>query len=205
MQVDNTSNLEELEKQIASCYECALWQGRTCTVPGDGNPQAEIMFVGEGPGEQEDSQGLPFVGRSGEMLTRTLLDIGLNREDVYIANMVKCRPPGNRNPSPEEVEKCRPYLEKQIELIEPKLIVPLGKVAASYLLGREIKITKERGFIDVLPFNTDILLLIAYHPSYVIRNRKSKVERDFREDLKAARNIVYGESANDELFTGSAG
>jgi len=121
------SELTELYEEIAVCQRCELAKGRTQTVPGDGSEKAEIMFIGEAPGFHEDRQGRPFVGAAGQFLDELLASIGLKREDVYIANVIKCRPPGNRAPLPDEIEACRPYLDQQIELIQPKLIVTLGR------------------------------------------------------------------------------
>src|SRR5574338_55867 len=188
--------LSALNFEIAYCNKCPLHLGRTCAVPGAGHRFAELMLVGEGPGEQEDLQGLPFVGRSGNLLTEALLQAGLTRDDVFIANVVKCRPPNNRDPLPEEVAACRPYLNRQIELIRPKVIVALGRIAAGYLLEREIKITKERGKLDFLPHNPDVIVSIVYHPSYVLRNRKTQVERDFFQDILDARSLLYGNIAS---------
>lgn len=186
------SDISCLNKEILECTQCALHVGRTHAVPGVGNPTAELMIVGEAPGEEEDRQGLPFVGRSGHLLTGTLGKIGLNREDIFIANIVKCRPPKNRDPLPGEVEKCSPFLRKQVELVRPKVIVALGRVAATQLLNRHVKITKEHGSLDFLPFDEDVLVSIVYHPSYVLRNRNTQIEKDFYEDLLQARNIAYG-------------
>jgi len=184
--------LEDLELEIANCSFCPLHEGRTNPVPGAGNPNADIMFIGEGPGQREDEQGLPFVGRSGNLLIEGLTRVGLNRSDVYITNVVKCRPPNNRDPLPEEAEICKlHYLTRQIEIIRPKLIVTLGRIAASYILERPVRITKERGHLDAFPLDPDILVMIVYHPSYVLRNRP-KLEKDFFEDILQAKEIVYG-------------
>lgn len=188
--------LVELDAKCGSCKKCDLHKHRSQVVLGDGHPEAELMFIGEGPGEQEDKQGRPFVGRSGQLLDKALEAADFARHHVYIANIVKCRPPLNRDPAPEEVEQCMPYLRKQIEIIRPELIVTLGRVAASYLLGRQIKITKERGRYDILPFNDDILVKIVYHPSYVLRNRNTQVEVDFFQDILDARKVAYGEPLN---------
>lgn len=193
--------LSALNFEIAYCKKCPLHLGRTCAVPGAGHRFAELMFVGEGPGEQEDLQGMPFVGRSGELLTQALLHAGLTRDEVFIANVVKCRPPNNRDPLPEEVASCRPYLDKQIELIRPKVVVALGRIAAGYLLEREIKITKERGKLDFLPRNPDVIVSIVYHPSYVLRNRHTQVERDFFQDILDARSLIYGNISSPAAST----
>ncbi|MBD3261013.1 MAG: uracil-DNA glycosylase [Candidatus Altiarchaeales archaeon] len=199
--MDTISNISGLDGLIKDCTKCALHLGRTQAVPGVGNTDAELMLVGEGPGEEEDRQGLPFVGRCGQLLTTTLVEVGLNREDVFITNVVKCRPPKNRDPLPEEVAECQPFLKKQVELIKPKVIVALGRIAAAHLLGRSVKITKEHGSLDVLPFNEDVLASIIYHPSYVLRNRNTQIERDFHNDLLEARNIAYGAVAPYQVST----
>lgn len=200
----NTPELSSLNFEIINCKRCSLHEGRSCAVPGAGYRYADLMIVGEGPGEEEDRQGLPFVGRSGQLLTETLVKIGLSREDVYITNMIKCRPPNNRDPLPIEVDMCRSYLERQVEIIQPKLIVALGRIAAGHLLGRQIRITKEHGNLDVLPFNQDVLVSIIYHPSYVLRNRNTQVETDFYQDLLEARNIAYGTVADNPVSAGGA-
>jgi len=163
------------------------------------------MIVGEAPGEQEDKECEPFVGRSGKLLTESLGKVGLERSDVFITNIVKCRPPNNRDPSPEEVATCMPWLGKQIAVARPKLIVALGRIAASHMLGRSIKITKEHGMIDVFPYDENILVSIIYHPSYVLRNRNTKIEEDFLYDLEDARRIAYGATTNAEIHAEGVG
>lgn len=195
----------ELSLEIIYCSKCELWEGCRSPVEGTGSVPANLMIVGEAPGEQEDQQGLPFVGRSGQLLTETFSKVGLTREDVFITNVVKCRPPGNRDPLPKEVATCREYLERQVELVQPKLIVALGRIAAAHLLGRQVKITKEHGMVDVLPFNENVLVSIIYHPSYVLRNRNTKIEEDFIFDLKEARNIAYGTTTASGIYEESVG
>ncbi|HVP28179.1 MAG TPA: uracil-DNA glycosylase [Myxococcota bacterium] len=177
-------SLEEVRDVLGECRRCRLCEGRTQIVFGDGNPRAEILFVGEGPGEQEDLRGMPFCGRAGELLTSMIeKGMGVSRRDVYICNVVKCRPPGNRTPLPDEVAACRPFLDGQIQAIRPKVIVALGKPAASLLLGRDIAITKVRGTwheyrgIPVMP---------TLHPAYVLRQYTPENRRLVWEDLKAA-------------------
>jgi DNA polymerase len=148
------------------------------------------MFIGEGPGEQEDLQGLPFVGRAGELLNEGLARAGLTREEVFITNLVKCRPPGNRNPHQGEIDACAGYLKAQIAAIQPELIVALGKVAAEYLLQRPVKITREHGSLDFLEDGT--CLMTVYHPAYVLRNQTSEVREAFFSALKDASEIAYG-------------
>lgn len=198
-------SLDLLTQEITACNLCPLSEGRTQAVPGVGDPQASLMIVGEGPGEAEDRQGLPFVGRSGQLLTETLVRVGLSREDVYITNVVKCRPPNNRDPLPSEVSTCQRYLEKQVDLIRPNLIVALGRIAAAHLLGRTIKITKEHGRLEPLPFNDEVLVSIVYHPSYVLRNRNTKIEEEFYQDLLEAKGIAYGHVAAHLVHEGGLG
>ncbi len=137
--------LEELREELGECTRCSLSRGRNNIVFGDGNPDAQLMFVGEAPGRAEDAQGLPFVGPAGRLLDRLLEDIGLNRGDVFIANVIKCRPPGNRDPITEETEACSPFLQEQIEIIRPRIICALGRVAAGFMMGKSVQITRIHG------------------------------------------------------------
>ncbi len=162
--------LLNVRKELGDCQRCQLSQGRTNIVFGEGNPFANLMIIGEGPGEREDQLGRPFVGRSGKLLDEVLAGNDLTRDDVYIANIVKCRPSGNRNPSPTEMEVCAPFLYKQIEAIAPRCIVTLGKVASEYLLKRNVKITQERGSTFECSSFPHIFLIPALHPSYILRN-----------------------------------
>jgi DNA polymerase len=162
------ANFSELEREALACRKCALAQGRTQVVFGAGDPAADLLFVGEGPGEQEDIQGIPFVGRAGQLLTRLIEGIGLSRENVYIANVVKCRPPGNRDPLPAEIEECSPYLEAQLRFIEPAVVVTLGNFATKLLLDTKEGITKLRG--REFPFRERAVLIPTFHPSAVLRN-----------------------------------
>jgi len=152
---------------------------------GVGNPQADLMFVGEGPGADEDIQGEPFVGRAGQLLTKIIEAIGLRREDVYIANVIKCRPPGNRNPEPDEVAQCEPFLFRQVDTVKPKVIVALGKFAAQCLLRSTEPITRIRG--KEFKYRESILMP-TYHPAYLLRNPSAK--RDVWEDMKRVRAIL---------------
>lgn len=175
--------LAEIEQRVSVCTRCRLSEGRTRTVFGSGNPAAELMFIGEGPGAEEDKQGLPFVGRAGELLTRIVQAIEMRREDIYIANVVKCRPPGNRDPQPDEVIACRGYLERQIELIQPRVIVALGRIAAQTLLGNEDPIGRMRGrWFKVLGVPT----MVTYHPAALLRNPALK--RPTWEDMQQVRD-----------------
>jgi uracil-DNA glycosylase family 4 len=162
-----------------------LSETRTNVVFGVGDPQADLMFVGEGPGEQEDLRGEPFVGRAGQLLTRLIEGIGLTRADVYIANVVKCRPPGNRTPTAEEALACAPFLDRQIELIAPRLIVALGKSAATRLLGTEASLASLRGKVHD---HGGIPVVVTYHPSYLLRSLPEKAKA--WEDLVFARRVL---------------
>jgi DNA polymerase len=172
----------------ADCSRCKLHTlGRRQVVFGVGNSNADLMFVGEAPGADEDIQGEPFVGRAGQLLTKIIEAIGLSRSDVYIANVIKCRPPGNRNPEPDEVEQCEPFLFRQIDTIKPKVIVALGKFAAQCLLKTEEPISKLRG----REFRyRDAILMPTFHPAYLLRNPSSK--REVWEDMKRVRAILNG-------------
>ena len=151
---------------VAGCTKCALAQGRTQVVFGSGSPSAELMFVGEAPGFHEDKQGVPFVGAAGQLLSKLLQGIGLEREDVYIANVLKCRPPGNRDPLPEEIEACEPHLWRQIELIQPKLICTLGNFATKLLSGKPTGITQVHGRPqDVVLGGNPVTLYPIFHPA----------------------------------------
>jgi len=159
---------EALERDACACTSCALAVGRTQVVFGAGDREADLVFVGEGPGAEEDRQGIPFVGRSGQLLTRLVEGIGLTRDDVYIANVVKCRPPGNRDPLPGEITACRPYLEAQLDLLRPAVVVTLGNFATKLLLDTKEGITKLRG--RSFPFRRgDSVVLPTFHPSAVLR------------------------------------
>ena len=165
-------DMESLRKMVEQCHLCDLSKSRHKVVFGEGDPHARLMFVGEGPGATEDSTGRPFVGRAGELLTRMIENVlHLHREQVYIANTVKCRPPGNRVPTPTEAFTCRPYLLKQIELIRPKIIMTLGATAYRYLTNDETPISRVRGHIIR---TSDYLLIPTFHPSYLLRNPSAK-------------------------------
>lgn len=176
--------LGEVRGVLGDCQRCGLAAGRTQIVFGDGNANADILFVGEGPGENEDLQGVPFVGRAGELLTQMIeKGMGLSRADVYICNIVKCRPPNNRNPLPPEVTACRPFLDGQIDAVGPRVIVTLGKPAASLLLGRDVAITRERGTWQAYRGTP---LMPTLHPAYVLRRYTPENRRAVWEDLMAA-------------------
>jgi uracil-DNA glycosylase family 4 len=175
----------ELETAVRSCTKCPLHATRTQTVFGVGHRRAQWMFIGEAPGGDEDRQGEPFVGRAGQLLNAILFAIGLKREEVYIANVLKCRPPGNRDPQPEEVIQCEPYLLRQIELIKPRLIVALGRHAAHSLLKTEVPLGKLRG--QRLSYH-GTPLIVTYHPAYLLRNPADK--RKVWDDLCLAKTVM---------------
>jgi uracil-DNA glycosylase family 4 len=187
--VYEAKSLEGLRAEIGDCRRCKLWSGRTHLVFGVGNPNAEVMFVGEGPGRDEDLQGEPFVGRAGQLLTDIITKgMKLKRADVYIANVVKCRPPENRNPEPDEVASCEPFLKKQIDLVRPKIIVALGKFAVQCLLQSKMPISRLRG---IWHDYHGVKLMPTFHPAYLLRNPGDKklVWEDIQkviQELKAA-------------------
>ncbi|MGO0122399.1 uracil-DNA glycosylase [Desulfothermobacter acidiphilus] len=179
--------MEELEAAVKSCRKCPLAEGRTHVVFGEGNPHALLMLIGEGPGAEEDRQGRPFVGPAGQLLDRILAACNIKREEVYIANIVKCRPPGNRVPTREEAETCLPYLIRQIELIKPGIIVLLGATALQYLVGGNARITKVRGqWIDSL-FGAKAMA--TYHPAALLRDPSKK--RPAWEDFQKIRDAYF--------------
>lgn len=185
-----TESLDDIKTEIGpACMRCKLCTlGRSQTVFGVGHPKARLMFVGEAPGEEEDKRGEPFVGRAGQLLTKIIEAIGLSREQVYIANVIKCRPPGNRNPEPDEVAACEPYLFRQIDVINPAVIVPLGKFAAQCLLKTTDPITRLRGRTFDYRGTT---LIPTFHPAYLLRNPSAK--REVWEDMKKVRAILQGD------------
>lgn len=177
------SDLAAVAAAVEACTRCRLAQGRQKTVFGSGNPGADLMLIGEAPGAEEDRQGLPFVGAAGELLTKIIQAIQMGREDVYIANILKCRPPGNRDPQPDEVAACRGYLERQIDLVRPKVIVALGRIAAQTLLGTDSPIGQMRGQwyrIKGIP------TMVTYHPAALLRNQALK--RPTWEDMQQVRD-----------------
>ena len=175
--------------EIGDCTRCKLHaQGRRQIVFGVGSPEADLMFVGEAPGADEDIQGIPFVGRAGQLLTKIIEAIGLKREDVYIANVIKCRPPGNRNPEQDEVETCEPFLFQQIDIIRPKVIVALGTFAARTLLRTLDPISRLRGRVYEY---RGAKLIPTFHPAYLLRNPASK--REVWEDMKVVRRLLQAE------------
>jgi DNA polymerase len=179
--------LEQIRQDLGDCRRCKLAPTRKTIVFGEGNPHAELVFIGEGPGADEDEQGLPFVGRAGKLLNRMMQTVGLKREDVYICNIVKCRPPGNRTPEKDEVDACSPFLYRQIEAIKPRLICCLGAPAVRTVLGIKEGITKIRGqFYDF----GSTKALATVHPAYVLRNPRE--EKILREDFEKIRDFLKG-------------
>lgn len=177
------ASLDELRKVVAACTLCELHRTRTQTVFGAGHPDADWLIIGEAPGFDEDRKGEPFVGRAGQLLTKMLLAIGLAREEVFIANILKCRPPDNRDPQQQEIMHCRPYLRRQIELIRPKIILAMGRVAAQALLDTDTAIGRLRG-IKHWYEDTQIPVVATYHPAYLLRSPQQK--RKAWDDLKFA-------------------
>lgn len=188
--------LNELREEVFKCKKCPLHLKKTNYVFGAGNPYARVMFVGEAPGADEDREGVPFVGRAGKLLTQLLKDIGLDRDkDVFIANVLKCRPPGNRDPLPSEIKACSPYLVKQIKIIKPDILVALGRFAAYFLSGRDkIPLSKLRGKILESVFGPK--LLVTYHPAAILRNpgRMHEIKNDFHLLKKFLETEVNKES-----------
>ncbi|MDD5411551.1 MAG: uracil-DNA glycosylase [Methylobacter sp.] len=160
-----------LQAEVASCTKCSLCKTRTQTVFGSGNKHADWMVIGEAPGQSEDQQGLPFVGNAGQLLTEMLRAIGLDRESVFITNVVKCRPPGNRDPKPNEIEACNEYLQRQQALVKPKIILAVGRIAAQALLKTDEPLAKLRGKVHIL---NDTPVVVVYHPAYLLRSLSDK-------------------------------
>jgi uracil-DNA glycosylase family 4 len=181
--------LDTIRQDIGDCTRCKLHRlGRSTIVFGVGNPSADLMFVGEAPGHDEDVQGIPFVGRAGQKLTQMIEAIGMTRDDVYIANVIKCRPPGNRNPEPDEVATCEPFLFRQVDIIQPRVIVALGTFATRSLLKTDDPISRLRGRVYIY---RGAKLIPTFHPAYLLRNPSCR--RDVWNDLKKVRAILTGE------------
>ena len=177
---------QQLLDDIYACDKCRLCGGRQNAVPGEGDAHAKLMFIGEGPGHDEDVQGRPFVGRSGELLNRMIAAIGLTREQAYICNIVKCRPPQNRNPEPDEAQACLPYLRAQVALVRPKIIVLLGSTAGRAVLGDQFRVTRDRGrWVE----KKGVWFMPTYHPSALLRDETLK--RPAWEDFKAVREKIH--------------
>lgn len=179
---------EALQSRVAACTACGLHRTRTQTVFGVGDRRADWMIIGEAPGAEEDRQGEPFVGRAGQLLNSMLRAVGLRREQVYIANILKCRPPRNRDPKPDEVNCCLPYLRRQIELLRPRLILAVGRIAAQNLLGTDAPTGRLRGHVHRFE---EVPLVVTYHPAYLLRSPREK--RKAWQDLKLARSVARGE------------
>jgi len=177
--------LADVKKELGDCRRCKLHRTRKTIVFGEGNEKAALMFVGEGPGYDEDVQGRPFVGKAGQLLTKIIESINLSREEVYIANIIKCRPPQNRNPELDEIESCNPFLMKQIRVIQPKIICALGTFSAQTLLKTDTKITALRGNLYHLD---GIKIIPTYHPAFLLRNPERK--RDVWEDMKKISDLL---------------
>ncbi len=173
------NHLEQIAQDLTNCTRCKLCQKRKNIVFGEGNSQAQLVFVGEGPGEQEDIQGRPFVGKAGQLLDRMIDAIGLHRDQVYIANVVKCRPPGNRNPELDEIEQCSPFLYRQLDILRPKVVVALGKFAAQTLLQTDQRISQLRGKFYSY---RGAKLMPTFHPAFLLRNPEAK--REAWQDLQ---------------------
>jgi uracil-DNA glycosylase len=194
---DAAAQWQSLRGEVAACVKCSLHTTRTQTVFGVGNLRAQWLVIGEAPGAEEDRQGEPFVGRAGQLLNAMLRGIGLAREEVFIANMLKCRPPGNRDPQPEEIDCCRPYLLRQIALLEPQIILAVGRIAAQNLLATNAPLGKLRGTVHRFG-PADTPLVVTYHPAYLLRSPGEK--RKAWEDLKFARSLQRARAA--QLFDG---
>ncbi len=171
----STLDWDALRQRVAACTACPLHETRTHTVFGVGDPEADLMVIGEAPGADEDRQGEPFVGRAGQLLNEMLRAIGLRREQVFIANILKCRPPGNRDPRPEEVARCMPYLRRQIELIRPRLLLSVGRISAQNLLQTDTPVGRLRGRVHRFG-ETGIPLVVTYHPAYLLRSPEQKAK-----------------------------
>ena len=199
---DRIAALEAIRADLGECTRCILHKGRTNLVFGVGNPNAELMFVGEGPGADEDMQGEPFVGRAGQLLNNMISAMGLKREDVYIANIVKCRPPQNRTPEKEEADTCSPFLMRQINVIRPKAIVALGATAAKNLLGLSDSMANLRGRgYDFIPRGSSgppIKLFVTYHPAFLLRDPRQKKEtwKDLQQVMRYLNLPLLAKSAN---------
>ncbi len=212
-QSDNAAALAALRAEIGDCTRCKLHSGRTHLVFGTGDSEAELMFVGEAPGEDEDRQGQPFVGKAGQLLTRIIEAMGLHREKVYIANIIKCRPPRNRNPEPDEIASCSPFIQRQIEILRPKVICALGTFAAQTLLGTGQKISQLRGRFHDLPIlfsdgsPAGVKVMPTFHPAYLLRNPqdKKRVWEDMQmimRELNMPERVAGGGAPRPDADTG---
>lgn len=194
---ENKAALQLLAKEAAGCVRCRLHEGRTNVVFGEGNPEADLMFIGEAPGQHEDEQGLPFVGRSGELLSSLLEAVGLSRSQVYIANVVKCRPPGNRDPRRDEIDECKGYLAEQIRLVDPAVVITLGNFSTKLLLKTEVGITRMRG--QAYPW-WGRHVVPTFHPAAALRGRSQVVEQ-MQADIELALSVIANRQPEQaELF-----
>jgi len=198
--MDKEKKLSELDKQVADCQLCSLYQGANKAVPGDGSPDAEVMFIGEGPGYWEDQKGLPFVGQAGKLLDQLLDSINLSRKNVFIGNVIKHRSPNNRDPLPEEIEACRPFLDKQIEIIKPKIIVTLGRFSMQKFFPNEFisRIHGQARFVDLNGQKT--IVIPMYHPAAALRSViiKKEIEKDFKKIREFLEKKEVGEEVGEE-------
>jgi uracil-DNA glycosylase family 4 len=186
---ERRERLVEVYRKASVCTKCPLSEGRTQVVFGNGNADADLMFVGEAPGAEEDRQGVPFVGRAGKLLDELLGEIGVSREDVFVANVLKCRPPGNRDPQPEEIESCRPYLEEQVKLIEPRVIATLGNFATKLLSGNPTGITRVRGTHQIRELGgRTVFLLPLFHPAAALRT--PSLAETLRQDMATIPDLL---------------
>ena len=187
-EVDAVKEMGLIDSSVLACEKCPLHRTRTHAVPGEGNIKAGLVFIGEAPGGKEDKQGRPFVGRSGELLTKIITrGMGMTREEIYITNIVKCRPPGNRDPLPGEIASCQPYLVRQLEIIRPKVICTLGRFAAQCLLNTKAPLSRLRGKLS--DYN-GIPLIPTYHPAYLLRNYTKEARRQVWDDVKKVAEIL---------------
>ena len=187
---DKTSNETKwvkLEKKVSNCKDCELHKTRTQTVFGCGNQQSDWLFIGEAPGKDEDLEGEPFVGRAGRLLNEVIFSLGLKREEVYIANILKCRPPNNRDPSQDEIQSCTTYLQQQIKMISPKIIIAVGRVAAQHLLNTDLTMAKLRGTVHSYG-SESIPLITIYHPAYLLRSPSQKYK--VWSDLQVVKTLM---------------
>ncbi|KAA3637130.1 MAG: uracil-DNA glycosylase [Armatimonadetes bacterium] len=199
--VRDVDTLEELEAIASVCTDCVLCETRTTVVFASGTQEAQVMVVGEGPGQQEDEQGVPFVGRSGQLLVKLLSEAGIERDDVYIANVVKCRPPHNRDPRQEEIDACKPYLRRQVELVDPRVVVTLGNFSSKLLLPTTTGITKLRGRAYEW---WGRYLVPTFHPAAALRGGES-VTNDIRSDVALVRSLLDGRLATNTESTAVGG
>jgi uracil-DNA glycosylase family 4 len=196
--------LEAIAAEVRACTRCRLAEGRTKAVPGEGNPDTEVLFVGEGPGQTEDAQGRPFVGRAGELLVKLLASIGWRRQEVFITNIVKCRPPGNRDPEPDEIAACAPYLQRQLEVLDPAVVVTLGRFSMAHFRPGE-RITQIHGTHAPAPAATgasDALAYALFHPAAALRS--SDVERQSYDDIAGLPRVLTEARARREAARGGA-